>query len=110
MRSYDALTNTLGRLGFSEIEASIYIDLLKHPGSTGYGIGKSIARPHANVYQGLNSLEQKGAVMFEDRERKTFTATPPDELLELIRRRFEEDCDAAAGGLDGLKAVESDQE
>jgi sugar-specific transcriptional regulator TrmB len=107
----DAQTlTTLSRLGFSDMEAAIYLDLLTHPGATGYGIGKSISKPHANVYQGLTSLEQKGAVMFEDGPSRTFTAVPPAELLDQLRRRYEADLAQAASALETVQAGEAEPE
>jgi sugar-specific transcriptional regulator TrmB len=97
------IVQSLRRLGFSEIEALVYCDLLKHPGSTGYRVGKSIKRPHANVYQGLVGLEGRGAVLYEEGETRIYTAVPVTELLGHLQRRFEEDCKAAAGALEDLR-------
>ncbi len=98
------IVHSLKRLGFSEIEALVYCDLLRHPGSTGYRVGKSIKRPHANVYQGLVALEARGAVLFEEGETRIYTAVPAAELLEHLRKRYEQDCEAAAGALSEFSA------
>ena len=105
------VVQSLRRLGFSEIEALVYCDLLKHPGSTGYRVGKSIKRPHANVYQGLVALEGRGAVLYEEGETRVYTAVPVAELVGHLQRRFEEDCQAAAGALENLaeEAPEEDR-
>ena len=94
------VVQTLRRLGFSEIEALVYCDLLQHPGSTGYRVGKSIKRPHANVYQGLVALEARGAVLFEEGETRIYTAVPAVELVGNLQKRFQEDCEAAAKALE----------
>jgi HTH-type transcriptional regulator, sugar sensing transcriptional regulator len=94
------VVQSLRRLGFSEIEALVYCDLLQHPGSTGYRVGKSIKRPHANVYQGLVALEARGAVLFEEGETRIYTAVPAAELVGHLQKRFQEDCEAAATALE----------
>ena len=99
----------LRRLGFSEIEALVYCDLLRHPGSTGYRVGKSIKRPHANVYQGLVALEARGAVLFEEGETRVYTAVPATELLGHLQQRFESDCRAAETALEEF-SVEKPEE
>lgn len=48
--------------------------------------------PHANVYQALNALARKGAVVFEDESSRAYSAVPPPELLGRLRRSFESEC------------------
>ena len=105
------VVQSLRRLGFSEIEALVYCDLLQHPGSTGYRVGKSIKRPHANVYQGLVALEARGAVLFEEGETRIYTAVPAAELIGHLQKRFEEDCEAASRALENFstEAPEEDR-
>lgn len=101
----------LRRLGFSDLEAATYVDLLMNPGSTGYRIGRSINKPHANVYQALISLEQKGAVLFEEGETRTYTAVPPAELIANLRQKYERECldtERALGGLQ-IRAADEDR-
>jgi sugar-specific transcriptional regulator TrmB len=104
------VVQTLRRLGFSEIEALVYCDLLQHPGSTGYRVGKSIKRPHANVYQGLVALEARGAVLFEEGETRIYTAVPSAELLGNLQRRFQEDCATAAEALESFSAEQPEED
>jgi predicted DNA-binding transcriptional regulator len=105
------LVDTLRRLGFSDLEALIYLDLLRHPSSTGYRIGRSISKPHANVYQSLVALEQKGAVLFEEGETRIYSAVPPPELIDHLRVRYERECAAAERELKALEVtpVEEDR-
>lgn len=104
------LIDPLRRLGFSDLEATVYIDLLKRPASTGYAIGKSIGKPHANVYQSLVSLVQKGAVLFEEGEAKLYSAVPPDELIDNLRARHERECQVAEQALKALIMPAPDEE
>lgn len=105
------LIETLRRLGFSDLEALIYLDLLRHPSSTGYRIGRSISKPHANVYQSLVALEQKGAVLFEEGETRIYSAVAPAELIDHLRVRYERECAAAERELKALQVtpVEEDR-
>jgi sugar-specific transcriptional regulator TrmB len=97
------LIDTLRRLGFSDLEALIYLDLLRHPNSTGYRIGRSISKPHANVYQSLVALEQKGAVLFEEGETRIYSPVAPAELIDHLRVRYERECAAAERELKSLE-------
>ena len=98
----------LTALGFTETESLVYCDLLKHPGSTGYRIARSINKAQANTYQTLNSLVQKGAAVYEEGETRSFRATPPGELLARVRRTFETQVETAARSLSRLETTESD--
>jgi sugar-specific transcriptional regulator TrmB len=104
------LINSLRNLGFSDLEANVYVDLLKNPGSTGYRIGKSINKPHANVYQALVSLEQKGAVQFEEGDSRTYSAIAPDEMLGHLRAGFQEKCREAENSLKALEVKVPDED
>jgi len=89
----------------------MYVDLLRHPGSTGYRIGRSLGKPHANVYQALVALEQKGAVLFEEGEPRTYHAVPPTELIGNLRLRYEQGCAAAEKALNSVQpsALDADR-
>jgi sugar-specific transcriptional regulator TrmB len=104
------LIDTLRRLGFSDLEALIYLDLLRHPSSTGYRIGRSISKPHANVYQALVSLEHKGAVLFEEGETRIYSAVPPVELIDHLRVRYERECADAERELKALEVKPAEED
>jgi sugar-specific transcriptional regulator TrmB len=104
------LIDTLRRLGFSDLEALIYLDLLRHPSSTGYRIGRSISKPHANVYQALVALEQKGAVLFEEGETRIYSAVAPAELIDHLRVRYERECADAERELKALEVKPAEED
>ena len=79
----------LGLLGFTDTEAAVYCELLRTAPSTGYRLAHAIGKAPANVYQALASLTQKGAVLVEDREARAYRATPPDELLAMLKHSFD---------------------
>ncbi|MFN3669537.1 MAG: TrmB family transcriptional regulator [Brevundimonas sp.] len=97
-------------LGFTELEGRLYCALLEGGPATGYRIAKRIGKAPPNVYQGLASLTQKGAVLFDDAEPRTWRAVRPPELLAAVGGAFESrraEAKAALGGL--LQPVADDR-
>jgi len=110
-----AMTNTdhaaadaLSALGFTEIEARVYCELLRSAPSTGYRLAQAVGKAPANTYQALAALQQKGAVMVDDGEAKSFRPVPPSELLSALGRRFEERRAGAAEALEKLSTPAAD--
>ncbi|HWE45163.1 MAG TPA: helix-turn-helix domain-containing protein [Caulobacteraceae bacterium] len=98
----------LTALGFTEMEAAVYCELVRGGPATGYRLGQAIGKAAANTYQALASLTQKGAVLVEDREAKTYRATPPAELLAALERGFVDRRAQAMAALEALKAAAPD--
>ncbi len=98
---------TLAALGFTEIEAAIYCELLRGSAATGYRLAQAIGKAPANVYQALSGLAQRGAVMVDEGETRTYRATAPAELLRGLQRDFEA---ARAQALRALAGLESNVE
>ncbi len=97
-------------LGFTELEGRLYCALLEGGPATGYRMAKRVGKAPPNVYQGLASLTQKGAVLFDDGEPRTWRAVPPAELLAAVGGAFEArraEAEAALGGL--LRPVADDR-
>ena len=78
----------LRELGLTDLEASIYVQLLGTKASTGYAIAKAIAKPVANVYKALTTLEKKGAIYVEEGSNRLCSAVPAEELLDAMERNF----------------------
>lgn len=95
-------------LGFTETEAALYCELLRGGASTGYRLAQAIGKAPANVYQALANLTQRGAVMVDDGEAKTYRATPPAELLNGLQRAFESSRREALAALAALKTPAAD--
>ena len=112
MSNDHAIADTAGgaevllEFGFNGIEASIYQVLRENPGLTGYRIAKLIGKQQANTYQALASLLQKGAVLVEEAESRTYSAVPPKELIGRLRRNFAARCDRAETALAQMRAAE----
>lgn len=97
-------------LGFTELEGRLYCALLEGGPATGYRMAKRVGKAPPNVYQGLASLTQKGAVLFDDGEPRTWRAVPPAELLAAVGGAFETrraEAEAALGKL--LQPVADDR-
>ncbi len=98
----------LAALGFTDTEAAIYCELLRAAPSTGYRLAQAIGKAPANVYQALAALSQKGAVLVEDREARSYRATPPDELVAMLQQGFQGRAAEALGALERLHAPAPD--
>jgi sugar-specific transcriptional regulator TrmB len=99
---------TLAALGFTEMEASVYCELLRAPASTGYRLAQSTGKAAANVYQALAALTQKGAVFVDDSEAKTYRAVPPAELIAALAKNFQARAQEAKTELEALHEPEPD--
>jgi hypothetical protein len=86
-------------MGFTSLEAEVYVLLLGEPSVTGYRIAQALRKPTPNVYKAIESLEAKGAVMIDDAASRLVRPVPPDELLAGIERRFVAEREAAARAL-----------
>jgi len=87
----DKLKGLLSDIGFTGLEASVYLALLREPCSTGYRMAQMIGKPAANIYMALDSLHAKGAVLSDETSRaKTYSAMPLATYLEGKRREMEE--------------------
>lgn len=76
-------------IGFSEIEATVYTFLLKKAPVTGYRVSHGIGKPTANTYKAISSLQEKGAIIFEQGDKKRIRPVPPEELIAGLERKFE---------------------
>ncbi len=99
---------TLIPLGFSEIEALVYCELLRFSPVTGYAVAKTLGRGTANVYQAIAALVQKGAVMVADETVRTFRPVPPEELLAVLSGQFSHKKEEASTRLAEIANVRGD--
>ncbi len=76
-------------LGFTNLEAMIYIALLKEPNITGYRVSKVIGKPVPNTYKALESLQNKGAIVTDQTQKsKAYTPLPITEYLDQLEQGF----------------------
>lgn len=99
---------SLVALGFTETEAALYCALLSSGPATAYRLAKRIGKAPPNTYQALATLGQKGAVLSDDQDPKTFRATPPDQLLAALGGALHSKLADAAQSLSDLATANPD--
>jgi sugar-specific transcriptional regulator TrmB len=97
-------------LGFSDLEAAVYVALLQDGPQTGYGASKLVKKPVANTYKALEALREKAAVMTSGGDPRIFRAVPPDELERKLNAAFLRRTRRAASTLAGLEKQGLDRE
>ena len=90
---------TLLPLGFTETEALAYCELQRAGPSTGYRIAQGIGKAQANTYKTLSTLAQKGAVIDDGGDPRSFRAVAPDRLIAALTTRFTDQTETAVGAL-----------
>ncbi|MBF5043508.1 TrmB family transcriptional regulator [Aggregicoccus sp. 17bor-14] len=95
-------------LGFTESEARVYCELLRGAPATGYRLAQALGKAPPAIYQALAALEQRGAVLVDEGEARSFRPVPPDEVLAALRSRFESRQRTAAAALEKLHAPAQD--
>src|SRR5262249_7999296 len=99
---------SLTGLGFTELEAEVYVSLLQHSPATGYRVAQSIGRPVANTYKAIESLQQKGAILVDEGASRLCRAVPAEELLAQLERGFQRRRQEAAHALASVRAAPED--
>jgi predicted transcriptional regulator len=103
-------TDTLIELGFTNLEAQLYCELLKSAPATGYRLAQVVGKAAANVYQALGVLEQKNAVLVDDGATRSYRPVAPEELFAALESGFFKRQKAAKAALQRLHApVPSDK-
>ena len=78
-------TDALRKIGLTENEIKIYLNLLKTGLSTAYDIGKKTGIYRVHVYDKLEQLMDKGLVTHVYRgAKKYFQATPPTKIKQYL--------------------------
>jgi sugar-specific transcriptional regulator TrmB len=99
---------SLEDLGFTRVEAEVYVYLLSHSPATGYQIAKAIDRTRGAAYGVLASLAAKGAVVVDIGETQLWRAVPAGEFLDLLEQRFLRGKREAAGQLKNIEPAPPD--
>jgi hypothetical protein len=95
-------------LGFSDVESRTYCELLRGGPSTGYRLAAAIGKAAANIYQALESLLQKGAVMVDDKQARIYRAVPAADLLVALEQSFKLRSSEALRSLQKIAAPAAD--
>jgi len=80
----------LAQLGYTEYEAKAYLALLLHPEASGYEISKHSGVPRSKIYETLDSLVRKGAILEQAGQRSRVFRPVPYQTLFDRHRRFTE--------------------
>jgi hypothetical protein len=103
-----APTAALLGLGFTETEAMLYGELLSNGPATGYRLAGAVGKAAPNVYQALENLFNKGAVMATEGRTRVFRATPVEEFLAALDAEFRDRRTAARDALSQLADTRTD--
>lgn len=100
----------LKRLGFTEYESRIYVDLLRQVAPrTAYEISKSAGVPRPNTYSTLEILAQRGAVLAVSEGPSRYVAAPPRDLFARIAENTQALCSDIGTQLDQIAQPVDDQ-
>src|SRR5207247_9158167 len=91
----DTLTETLQQLGFSQYGAQCYLGLLRQHPLNGSQLSTVCGVPRSMVYQALNRLEEKAAVVRlkgEEGEPQQYEPVPPGQVIDNLSARFHAPC------------------
>lgn len=94
--------SALSALGFSDLEAAVYVALLETPDQTGYAVAQRIGKPTANTYKALESLARKGALLDDGGDPRCYRPVPAGELIERLVAEF---TDRAGTATDALERI-----
>lgn len=79
-------SEALQKIGFSPLEATVYITLCKHGNLTGYEVAKLSSVSRSNVYAALYSLQEKGMCHVAEGESTKYVALSKEELIFFAKR------------------------
>lgn len=100
------LISALTRLGFSQYEAQAYSALVGQEPLNGNEVSKRAGMPPSKVYETLNRLEAKGAILVNRSEPVRYSAVPHADVLAALKARFDGDVATATSALDELPTTD----
>src|SRR5215469_11257359 len=92
----DSLIETLQQLGFTQYEAQCYVGLLRQHPLNGSQLSAVCGVPRSMVYQTLNRLEEKAAVVRlrgEEGEPQLYEPVAPKQVIAHLSTRFRATCE-----------------
>jgi sugar-specific transcriptional regulator TrmB len=95
----DALIQRLQALGFSQYEARAYCALLQKSPANGHEVAKTAGIPTSKVYETLERLRTKGAVLVQRSEPTLWAPVPHRDLMGRLRHDMESNFSAVEQGL-----------
>lgn len=104
------LVNKLEKLNFTKIEAQIYIALLQYRQLNGSQISKIINVSRSTVYNTLNNLYNKGAVLLLPGETKIYKPENPKTLIDKITQKYIESASSIKEDLASINVENTDDQ
>jgi sugar-specific transcriptional regulator TrmB len=95
----DELVQRLQALGFSQYEARAYCALLQKSPANGHEVAKTAGIPTSKIYETLERLHHKGAVLVQRSEPTLWAPVPHRDLVAALRQRMESTFSAVEQGL-----------
>jgi HTH-type transcriptional regulator, sugar sensing transcriptional regulator len=95
----DELVERLQALGFSQYEARAYCALLQKSPANGHEVAKTAGIPTSKIYETLERLHTKGAVLVQRSEPTLWAPVPHRDLVAALRQRMESTFSAVEQGL-----------
>jgi HTH-type transcriptional regulator, sugar sensing transcriptional regulator len=95
----DELVQRLQALGFSQYEARAYTALLQKAPANGHEVAKTAGIPTSKIYETLERLRTKGAVLVQRSEPTLWAPVPHRDLLGRLRHDMESTFTAVEQGL-----------
>lgn len=89
-------------LNFTSLEAQIYFSLLEHGAQSGYQLAKTIQLSRPSIYNALEHLYGKGAVLRLPDKSSTYTAENPAVLFPKLQHVYKQTAQKAATELTQL--------
>lgn len=91
-------------IGLKELEAEVYLQLLKEPGITGYRISKLLKKTKPTVYKILETLQLKGLIISDEiAKSQVFTALPIKQYLDYKELEFKNNRKKVLNALKDIK-------
>lgn len=104
----NGLLERLIEIGFSEYEARAYVAALALGTTTGYQVAKESGIPRSAIYEVLNKLTERGAVLtqsFGDQIR--YVPVPANQFLNRLQHEFQRNLELLRKELDHIEATEA---
>lgn len=97
-------------LNFTEYEAKTYLALLEKSPLSGYAISLHSGVPRSKIYEVLGGLVERGEVMVSHENPALYTPLPPNELINLKKRKAETSFEVAEDALEQYSYVALNRE
>lgn len=102
MEMLENVIEHLGQLGFSQYEARAYCALVQQAPLNGHEVSRVAGVPPSKIYETLQKLHQKGAVLIYRSEPMLYTSVPYMDLLARLHQQTEKTFHEVEQGLSKL--------